>query len=207
MAASVPSRPRSSAGRAEQRGTGQRESREGRLTLDRIDLRILAMLQRDGRISKTALADAVGLSASACLERLRRLERGKLIVGYHALVNIKALAGLHSFYTEVTLRTHRGQDFSRFEQFVQKVDEIIECHALGGGIDYLLKVVCPDVEYYQTVIDRLLEEQIGVDRYFTYIVTKPVKSLLQLPVSMLVKLGGEATAPAARTAPQRQRRT
>jgi Lrp/AsnC family transcriptional regulator of ectoine degradation len=205
MAASVPRRPRSSAGRAEQRGAGHREARQGRLTLDRIDLRILAALQRDGRISKTALADAVGLSVSACLERLRRLERGKLIAGYHALVDIKALAGLQSFYTEVTLRTHTAQDFSRFEQFVQKVDEIIECHALGGGIDYLLKVVCPDVEYYQTVIDRLLNAQIGVDRYFTYIVTKPVKSLLQLPVSTLMKLGGEATAPAVPTAPQRQR--
>lgn len=153
--------------------------------LDRIDLNILAALQRDGRMSKTALARAVGLSPSACVARVRRLEVAKLILSYHALVDLKALAGLHTFYTEVTLRSHRGADFARFEQTVRKVESIVECYALGGGIDYLLKVVCPDVDHYQALIDRLLEEEIGVDRYFTYIVTKPVKSLLQLPVAAL----------------------
>ena len=160
----------------------------GRTPLDAIDLRMLGVLQRDGRISKTALGAAVGLSASACLERLRRLEREKLIVGYHAMVNLKALAGLHTFYTEVTLGTHRAEDFERFERFVQKVEEIVECSALGGGIDYLLKVVCPDVDHYQSVIDRLLDQHIGIDRYFTYIVTKSVKSLTQMPVATLMAL-------------------
>ncbi len=77
------------------RARGARSS--SRIPLDAIDVRMLGVLQRDGRISKTALGAAVGLSASACLERLRRLEREKLIVGYHAMVNLKALAGLHTF--------------------------------------------------------------------------------------------------------------
>jgi Lrp/AsnC family transcriptional regulator of ectoine degradation len=172
-------------------GSSARDSRaQGRIALDAIDVRILAVLQRDGRISKTALGETVGLSPSACLERLRRLEREKLIIGYHALVNLKALAGLHTFYTEVALGTHRAEDFGRFERFVQKVEEIVECAALGGGIDYLLKVVCPDVEHYQNVIDQLLEQQIGIDRYFTYIVTKSVKSLAQMPVTTVMALEG-----------------
>jgi Lrp/AsnC family transcriptional regulator of ectoine degradation len=158
-------------------------------TLDRIDLRILDVLQRNGRISKTALGAAVGLSPSACLDRIRRLEKRKLIRGYHAILDMKNLADLHTFYMEVTLRTHRAQDFSRFERHIQGTEEVIECHALGGGIDYLLKVVCPNVEYYQELVDRLLDAELGIERYFTYVVTKAVKGLPQLPVSTLTRSG------------------
>lgn len=156
------------------------------IVLDETDVRILARLQQDGRISKTALAEMVGLSPSACLERMRRLEKKKIILSYHAHVNLKVMFGLQSFYTTVILKTHRQNDFSIFEQFIQKVDEVVECHALGGGIDYLLKIVCADVERYQSLVDRLLDAQVGVDRYFTYIVTKPVKLAQQLPLDALV---------------------
>jgi Lrp/AsnC family transcriptional regulator of ectoine degradation len=160
------------------------------VVLDETDIRILAHLQRDGRISKTALADLVGLSPSACLERMRRLEKKKLILSYHANVNLKVLLGLHTFYATITLRTHRQNDFSLFEQYVQRISEIVECHALGGGIDYLLRVVCRDVERYQALVDRMLDAQVGVDRYFTYIVTKPVKAAHQLPLETLLAEAG-----------------
>ena len=163
-----------------------REAPPRELVLDEVDVRILSVLQRDGRISKTALGEMVNLSPSACLERVRRLEKKKLILSYHATVNMKALLGFHTFFTEITLRTHRADDFSVFERYVQKIDEIIECHALGGGIDYLLKFICPDVERYQALVDQILDAQVGVDRYFTYIQTKAVKSRAQLPIEALV---------------------
>ena len=114
---------------------------DGRIALDRIDLQILAILQREGRISKAELAERVGLSPSTCHERMRRLQKQKAILSYHANVNLRAIAHTQTFFVEVTLKTHRAYDFRRFESFIAKVPEIVECHALGGGIDYLVKVV------------------------------------------------------------------
>jgi Lrp/AsnC family transcriptional regulator of ectoine degradation len=147
-----------------------------RVALDRADIRILAALQRNGRISKVELAQVVNLSASACLERMRRLEKKKFILSYHATVNLVAVMPIQMFLTEITLGGHRAVDFWKFEQHVEKLPQVIECHALGGGIDYLLKVVASDVPAYQTFIDDLLSKEIGIERYFTYVVTKVIKT-------------------------------
>jgi Lrp/AsnC family transcriptional regulator of ectoine degradation len=153
-----------------------------RAPLDRIDLRILAALQGNGRISKVELANLVNLSASACLERMRRLEKKKLILSYHANVNLSAVMPIQMFLTEITLGGHRAVDFLNFERGIEKVRQVVECHALGGGIDYILKVVASDVPAYQSLIDDLLNREIGIERYFTYVVTKIVKSLPQFPL-------------------------
>ncbi|CDZ40803.1 Transcriptional regulator, AsnC family [Neorhizobium galegae bv. officinalis] len=159
--------------------------------LDVVDVKILGLLQRDGRITKAALADAVGLSPSACFERVSRLEKKKVITSYHAHVNIKAIRNVQTFFTEILIKTHRSSDFSIFENYIRGIDEVIECYSLGGGIDYLLKIVTADVDVYQVFIDALLDANIGVDRYFTYIVTKPIKQTLQLPVGALLGNGDE----------------
>lgn len=153
-----------------------------RVVLDRIDLRILAALQQNGRVSKVELANLVNLSPSACLERMRRLEKKKLILSYHANVNLSAVMRIQMFLTEITLGGHRAVDFWRFESSIEKVRQVIECHALGGGIDYILKVVASDVPAYQSLIDDLLTRDIGIERYFTYVVTKVVKSVPQFPL-------------------------
>lgn len=162
----------------------------GTLALDRIDIHILSILQREGRISKTALAERVNLSASACVDRIARLERGKIIASYHAQVDMRALFEVQTFFMTLTLRTHRASDFATFEAHIRDLPEIAECYALGGGIDYLLKVVCQNVDTYQAFVDRLLEAQRGVDRYFTYIVTKGVKTAHQPSVSALAETVG-----------------
>lgn len=155
---------------------------QGRVALDRIDIRILSALQRNGRISKVELAELVNLSASACLERMRRLERQKLVLSYHAQINLTAIMPIQMFLTEITLGGHRAVDFWAFERCVEKVPHIVECHALGGGIDYILKIVSADVPAYQSLIDELLSRNVGIERYFTYVVTKVVKSLPQFPL-------------------------
>ena len=86
---------------------------------------------------------------------------------------------LQLFLTEVTLGGHRAVDFWKFERAIETVPQVIECHALGGGIDYMLKIVASDVPAYQMLIDDLLSREIGIERYFTYVVTKAVKSLPQ----------------------------
>lgn len=156
------------------------------MKLDPIDLNILCALQADGRITKLKLAEAVNLSASACLERMKRLEQGGFITGYHAAVDLSRLMRTSFVFVEVTLKTHRAVDFQRFEAHVKAVPEILECYAIGGGVDYILKMVAADIAHYQEEIDALLEADIGIDRYFTYIVTKPVKRSLEYPVRDLL---------------------
>lgn len=156
------------------------------MRLDRRDVKILAALQRDGRITNRALAELVHLSPSACLERLHRLEAEGLIRGYAAEVAVERVVRCVGIFVEVTLTRHESGDFGRFEKAVQDVPEIVECDALGGGIDYLLKIVALDLDHYQALIDRLLDAQIGIGRYFTYVVTKSVKKA-PAPLEKLLK--------------------
>jgi Lrp/AsnC family transcriptional regulator, regulator of ectoine-degradation genes len=152
--------------------------------LDAIDLKILATLQSQGRITKAALAEAVNLSPTPCWERLRRLEKSGLIRGYHAEIDLDRLGSVATILVEIVLKQHRYEDFQRFEAALRQVEEVVECYATGGGIDYLLKVMAPDIDTYQRLIDRLLLAEIGIDRYFTYIVTRVVKASFQPPVGL-----------------------
>ncbi len=144
--------------------------------LDSFDLAILQTLQENGRMTKVALAEAVHLSPSPCLERLKKLEKAGYISGYRAIVNLRKIAPVTQVHVEVTLTNHQAADFRRFEAAVMDIPEIVECAATGGGVDYMLKLVVRDVDAYQRLMDRLLDAGIGIDRYFGYIVTKPVKS-------------------------------
>lgn len=154
--------------------------------LDPIDLRILDAIQRDGRITKLALAEKVGLSPTPCWMRLRKLEKAGIVSGYHASVAMRAIAPVATVLMEVTLANHRQADFDRFERVVRDVPEIVACWSVGGGVDYVLKVMARDIDAYQRLVDSLLEREIGIDRYFTYIVTKTVKDETVLPVADLL---------------------
>jgi len=140
--------------------------------LDRIDLKILTKLQQSGRITNVELADAVGLSPSPCLTRVKRLEKAGYITGYGAQLNLRKLGEFLTVFTEVTLSEHRQGDFSRFEARIAKLDEIVECHLVSGGYDYLLKFVARGVAHYQSVIEGMLESDYGIEKYFSYVVIK-----------------------------------
>ncbi|RUW77527.1 Lrp/AsnC family transcriptional regulator [Mesorhizobium sp. M4B.F.Ca.ET.190.01.1.1] len=154
--------------------------------LDPIDLKILDAIQRDGRITKLALADKVGLSPTPCWMRLRKLEKAGIVSGYHASVAMRAVAPVATVLVEVTLASHRQADFDRFERVIRDIREIVACWSVGGGVDYVLKVMARDIDAYQRLVDSLLEREIGIDRYFTYIVTKTVKEETVLPVADLL---------------------
>jgi Lrp/AsnC family transcriptional regulator of ectoine degradation len=156
--------------------------------LDAIDLRILDAIQRDGRITKLKLADMVGLSPTPCWMRLRKLQEAGIVSGYHAKVSVRAIAPVALVLMEVTLRTHRQADFDRFERVIRDLPEIVACWSVGGGVDYLLKVMTRDIDAYQRLVDGLLEREIGIDRYFTYIVTKTVKEETVLPLAKLLPI-------------------
>jgi Lrp/AsnC family transcriptional regulator, regulator of ectoine-degradation genes len=147
------------------------------MKLDKIDLKILTALQSDGRMTKLRLAEAVNLSPTACWERLSRLERSGVITGYTARINTDKLARRTTILVEIMLKSHQQSDFQRFEDAVLKEPAIISCDATGGGVDYILKVVSEDIDAYQRLIDRLLRLDLGIERYFTYVVTKNVKTI------------------------------
>ena len=148
----------------------------GRMKLDDRDLQILAILQQEGRITKAALADRVSLSAAACWDRLKRLDQAGFIRGYHAEVALEKIAPASHFLVQIELESHQAADFQRFEEAILAIPQVVRCDAVGGGVDYFLEVVARDVTAYQALVDDILERRIGVKRYFTFVITKPVKS-------------------------------
>lgn len=159
----------------------------GNTKLDRIDLRILSQLQKQGRITNVELADAVGLSPSPCLVRFKRLEKAGYIAGYGARIQLQKLGDVQIVFTEVTLADHRREDFAKFEAAIRPVDEIVECHFASGGYDYLLKFVTRSVGHYQSVIEDLLERDIGIEKYFSYIIIKTTFVKSEYPLESLFK--------------------
>jgi len=144
--------------------------------LDRIDIHILAQLQHNGRLANNELAQKVGLSPSPCLARVRRLEQAGYISGTHARLDLAKLTEHITVFTEITLHHHRREDFIKFEQAIRRYDAVQECHLVSGGYDYLLKVITRSVAHYQELIEQMLEHNIGIAKYFSYIVIKPIFS-------------------------------
>ncbi len=165
------------------------------MKLDAIDLRILDAIQRDGRITKLALAEKAGLSPTPCWMRLRKLEKAGIVTGYHARIALRRIAPVASVMVEVTLSNHRQSDFERFERVIAGIPEIVGCWSVGGGVDYFLKIMAPDIDAYQRLIDGLLDRELGIERYFTYIVTKTIKDETVLPVVTLTHPGETRDGP------------
>lgn len=145
------------------------------LKLDRIDFQILRVLSNNGRITKAALAEQVGLSPSPCWERLRRLEKSGLISGYRAEINLRKIPGAVTVFVTVELDSHAVARFQSFERTIGDHPEITGCWAIGGGYDYLIQVVAPTIEAYQDLIESVLEASGDIARYYSYVVTKTVR--------------------------------
>ncbi|WP_432471495.1 Lrp/AsnC family transcriptional regulator [Amphritea sp. HPY] len=149
------------------------------MRLDRYDIQILQILHQQGRITKSGLAEAINLSISPCWERVKRLEESGVIEGYGARINSELLFKRSPVLLEVSLKQHSAEAFQRFESAVQTCEEVVECYATGGGVDYILKVMCKDIDQYQRLIDNWLDSDLGIERYYTYIVTKTIKQQRQ----------------------------
>ena len=148
--------------------------------LDRIDLKILACLQEDGRISNLKLAEAVTLSPTAVLARVQRLTREGVILGYEARLNpLKLGAGLMVF-VEVLLDRTTPNVFEAFKAAVQVRPEILECHMVAGGFDYLLKTRMADMGAYRDFAGTVLWQLPGVRETRTYAVMEEVKNSSRL---------------------------
>jgi len=144
--------------------------------LDAADVRILCALQRHGHLSKSKLADVVGLSPTPCWTRYARLKKAGLIRGYHADLALDRIVDACKVVVTVSLRSHRKADFARFEERICQRHEVVGCVATGGGMDYVMTVVTTGLPAFQSFMDGLLSAELGIERYMTYIATREVKS-------------------------------
>lgn len=155
---------------------------ESLAALDRIDRRILAALQADGRLSNLKLAEAVALSPTAVLSRVQRLVRDGYILGYEARLNPLRLGRGMVVFVEVLLDRTTPNVFEQFKAAVQVQDAIMECHMVAGGFDYLLKTRMADMAAYRDFAGTVLWQLPGVRETRTYPVMEEVKSTTRLPL-------------------------
>lgn len=145
-------------------------------SLDRIDRQLLRILQQEGRTSITELARQVHLSVTPTLERVRKLEASGYIEGYCARLSARRIGLGLLAYVEVLLDRTTKDAFERFKSFVRSHDEIMECHMVAGGFDYLLKVRVRDMETYRSFLGNNVASLPGVQQTHTYFVMEEVKS-------------------------------
>nr|WP_319948667.1 Lrp/AsnC family transcriptional regulator [uncultured Shimia sp.] len=144
--------------------------------LDKRDLSVLSVLQNEARISNVQLAERVGLSPAACWERVKKLEARGYIRRYLGEIALEKLPGTINFMVLVTLKTHRADDFMKFETDIQKSAHVVRCVAVGGGFDYILEVVVAGMEAYKDFLSGFLERNGHIEKYSAHVVTKNVKS-------------------------------
>ncbi len=154
--------------------------------LDPLDLKILAELQRDGRMTNQRLSEKIGLSPRPCLERVRRLEAAGLISGYRAVVEIGQLPDLVHAFAEITLKSQSTQALAAFERHLRDCPEVVECFLVGGQFDYLAQMVCVDLDRYNALTTHWLDDAaVGVARITSRFVMKPVRRFAGYPLGLL----------------------
>lgn len=159
-------------------------------TLDRLDIAILAALQADGRMANRTLAARVNLSPSACHARLKRLIGAGYIRRFGADVDIDRVCPNVEVFVEVTLKGHGQEDIKRFEAAVRATPEILDCTSVGGGHDYVLRVVCADLRAYEALSQGLIDGDLGIKQLFSYISIRRVKRAAGYPLERLIAAAG-----------------
>lgn len=150
--------------------------------LDRIDLKILRLLQKDGRLSNVELSRQINLSPAPCLTRVKKLEQEGYILRYRAELNADKLGLSLLAYVEITLDRTTSDVFDLFKDAVQSIPEIEECQMVAGGFDYLIKVRCADMDAYRSLLGDKIATIKGISQTHTYVVMEQVKHANELNI-------------------------
>jgi DNA-binding Lrp family transcriptional regulator len=152
--------------------------------LDAIDVKILAALQGDGRMTIQKLAGGVGLSARPCLERVRRLQSAGIIVGYQAVIDPQRLSRPVTILSEIALETQAAR--ASFERRLKAIEEMVECWEISGPSDYLARFVCGDLGRYEALTAELLgDPTLGVARIVSHVALRAVRRFEGYPPALL----------------------
>lgn len=149
--------------------------------LDRVDHKILDILQRNGRTSITELAEQVNLSPSPCAERVRRLERDGVITGYHARVSPQAVGKNLLVFLEIKLSTKSDHVFENVKKELAHIPEVLECHLVSGDFDYIVKARITEMNAYRKLLGEILRRLPGSAESRSYVVMEEIKETFYLP--------------------------
>jgi len=155
------------------------------MQIDRRDIKILSILQKNARIKIKDLAAECNLSVTPCWQRIKKLEKAGIISGYRAAIELSKLRKHTEILVSISLKNHRAIDFKNFEDAIKTIPYIISCKAVGGGIDYFLTIIADDIDHYQRIMEDILERDIGVNQYYTYVITKSIVSHPAYPDEIL----------------------
>ena len=153
------------------------------MELDRADLKLLELLQRDGRTTVQALSEAIHLSARATLNRVRKLESEGMIEGYRALINRGVLGEQICVFAEIALKDQRQAAVQRFEKRMAATAEVVACYVVSGRYDYLVRIACPHLAQYHALISAWLDDAtLGVEKIVTNIELQTIKEFAGFPL-------------------------
>ncbi|NYT44012.1 Lrp/AsnC family transcriptional regulator [Pollutimonas thiosulfatoxidans] len=150
--------------------------------MDKIDLKILEQLQVDGRASAQQLSEHVGLSAAPVWRRVKALESAKVIQGYYASVDRNKVGLQGCMFTQISLERHSADIVQNFERSVRDAPEILECYAVTGDADFLLKILVASPEAYDSFLHRFLFNLPGVRQTRTIVALREIKHEIKLPL-------------------------
>jgi Lrp/AsnC family leucine-responsive transcriptional regulator len=153
-----------------------------RRDLDLIDVKLVRALQDNARASMKELAGKVGLSVTPCAERVRRLERDRFILGYHARLDPHAFGQALLVFVEIKLAAKSGAMFESFKREVRKLPNVLECHLVSGEFDYLIKARIPEMNAYRRLLGDMLLALPGARESRSYIVMEEIKESLALTI-------------------------
>ena len=151
-------------------------------TMDRLDRAIISILQDDGRLTNLELAQRIGLSASPCLRRVKRLEGDGVITGYRAVVDPKAVGRGFDVIAYIDLSPIDAATVTAFEAAVQEVDAIVECHRMMSKPDYFLRIAVADLQAYERLYIKSLASLPGVASITSQIAMKNIKTAGRIPI-------------------------
>ncbi len=155
------------------------------------DLKILEILQQEGDISNVQLAERVFLSASSCLQRVRKLRAQGYISGVAAIVNLRKIAKHVFVHCRIRLSEQTAKQYANFEAAIQKIPEIIECSVISGEYDYLLKFAVRDMQNFSESLNMMLEMDIGIKNHSSIVEVKNVKRSLAMPLRTLLAISNK----------------
>lgn len=150
-----------------------------------MDRKIMQRLELDARISNVHLAEAVHLSPSACLERVKALEKSGVIRRYVTEFDWAKISSSVMLMVEVILENHREADFERFLTAIRKRGEVLECYKIGGRIDYLMRVLCRDIAHYSELSDFMSRGDLGIEKFHGHVVLAVDKPFNGYPLDLL----------------------
>tara|TARA_Y100001956_G_scaffold77426_1_gene87749 strand:+ start:710 stop:1186 length:477 start_codon:yes stop_codon:yes gene_type:complete len=156
------------------------------MEIDRLDRKILAVLQTNNRIANVDLAEEVGLSPPACLKRVKRLREGKVIVGDVSIINPVLAGNKMTLIVSIEMERDRGDIYSIFRQSVEKAPEVTQCYQITGGYDFMLIVSVPDIQAYERFIERVLHQDRNIRKFHTSVSTKTVKFSTQVNLDQII---------------------